>query len=200
MNAPRHELSEVNSYGGERWNDPAVFRPTLAGSNIEPELGIRIWDTVGKDQQMITGRETFPLPDRLEPELERVRAYWESLKRGENRIPFWDDAKFSMLAQMCRDVMMIKVFQDPARFRFDLAAEDLTQRYGAPIAGKFTDEIDLHAPVDGLTDQCRATVKRGAPTWFRHAAADGAGYSRLVLPLWGNGYIEMLIGAASFGP
>jgi len=53
-------------------------------------------------------------------------------------------------------------------------------------------------PIDELTNQCRATVERRAPTYFRHAPAGGTGYSRLILPLWGNGRIEMLIGAACF--
>ncbi len=140
----------------------------------------------------------FLLPGRIEPELECVSAYWNGLKRGENDIPFWDDVKFSMLERLCRDVMIIEAFEEPLRFRFDLVGEDLTRRYGAPIAGKFSDEIDLHAPIDRLTDQCRATVEQRVPTWFRHEAAHGAGYSRLVLPLWGNGHIEMLIAAACF--
>ena len=142
---------------------------------------------------------TFLLPDRLEPDLERVHAYWNGLKRGENDIPFWDDVKFSMQARLARDVMVIEAFENPLRFRFDLVGEDLTRRYGAAIVGKFTDEVDLLPPIDRLTDQCLATVERGAPTYFRHEAADGGtGYSRLVLPLWGNGHIEMLIGAACF--
>jgi hypothetical protein len=141
--------------------------------------------------------ETFLLPHRLEPGLEGVHAYWDGLKRGENTIPFRDDVKFSTLAQLCGDVMMIAAFENPLRFRFDLIGEDLRRHYGAAVAGRFTDEVDLHAPLDGLTDQCRAAVKRGAPTWFGHARADG-GYSRLVVPLWGNGHIEMLIAAISF--
>ncbi|MCL2429995.1 MAG: hypothetical protein FWD12_12275, partial [Alphaproteobacteria bacterium] len=111
--------------------------------------------------------------------------------------PFWDDVKFSTLTQLCPDVMMMTAFEDPLRFRFDLIGEDLTRRYGAAVTGRFTDEVDLHAPLDGLTAQCQATVKRGSPTWFRHAGADG-GYSRLLLPLWGNGHIEMLIAAIAF--
>jgi hypothetical protein len=149
----------------------------------------------GEDEQMTSAGETFLLPDRLEPELERVQAYWNGLKRGENNIPFWDDVKFSTLTQLCRDVMLIEAFEEPPRFRFDLVGEDVARRYGAPIAGTFTDEVDLHAPIDRLTDQCRATVECGAPTCFRHAGADGGTYSRLVLPLWGNGHIEMLIAA-----
>jgi hypothetical protein len=152
----------------------------------------------GEDEQMTSAGETFLLPDRLEPELERIQAYWNSLKRGENNIPFWDDVKFSTLTQLSRDVMLIEAFEGPPRFRFDLVGDDITQRYGTAINGKFTDEVDLHAPIDRLTDQCRVTVERGVPTWFRHAGADGGAYSRLVLPLWGNGYIEMLIAAACF--
>jgi hypothetical protein len=145
---------------------------------------------------MTSADETFLLPDRLEPDLEGVRAYWDGLKRGENTIPFWDDVKFSTLTQLCGDVMMMAAFEDPLRFRFDLMAEELARHYGTAIAGKFTDEVDLHAPLDQLTEQCRATVKRGAPTWFRPARAEG-GYSRLIVPLWGNGHIEMLIAAIS---
>ena len=140
----------------------------------------------------------FLLPDRLEPDLDRVYAYWNGLKRGDNDIPFWDDVKFSMKARLARDVMVIESFEDPLRFRFGLMGEDITHRYGAAISGKFTDEIDVRAPFDELTEQCRATVERGAPTYFQHAPGGGIGYSRLVLPLWGNGFIEMLIGAACF--
>jgi hypothetical protein len=148
---------------------------------------------------MMSEGGTFLLPDRLEPDLERVHAYWSGLKRGDNDIPFGDDVKFSMQARLAREVMVIEAFENPLRFRFDLVGEDLTRRYGAAIAGKFTDEVDLHPPIDQLTSQCRATVERRAPTYFRHAAGDGrTGYSRLVLPLWGNGHIEMLIGAVCF--
>jgi hypothetical protein len=145
----------------------------------------------------------YLLPDQLEPDLDRARAYWNGLKRGDNDIPFWDDVKFSMQARLARDVILMEVFEDPLRFRFDLVGDDVTQRYGAAVAGKFTDEIDLHAPMDQLTAQCRATVERRAPTYFRHAPSGtpqpGTGYSRLILPLWGNGRIEMLIGAVYFG-
>jgi hypothetical protein len=151
-----------------------------------------------RDQQMTSAGGTFELPGRLEPDLERVRAWWNGLKRGQNDIPFWDDVKLSMQAPLFRDIMMIEAFENPLRFRFDLVGEDVTRRYGAAIAGKFTDEIDLHPPIDRLTDQCQATIERRAPTWFRQTADGGAGYSRLVLPLWGNGHIEMLIAAACF--
>jgi hypothetical protein len=150
-----------------------------------------------RDQQMTSDGGNFLLPGRLEPDLERVRAWWNGLKRGENDIPFWDDVTLSRHEPLARDIMMIEAFENPLRFRFDLVGEDLTRRFGAAIAGKFTDEVDLHPPIDRLTDQCQATVERRAPTYFQHTA-DGAGYSRLILPLWGNGHIEMLIAAACF--
>ena len=76
---------------------------------------------------------TYLLPDRLEPDLDRVRAYWNGLKRGDNDIPFWDDVKFSMKARLARDVLLIEAFENPLRFRFDLVGDDITQRYGTAI-------------------------------------------------------------------
>jgi hypothetical protein len=150
---------------------------------------------------MTSGGGIYLLPERLEPDLDRVRAYWNGLKRGENDIPFWDDVKFSMKARLARDVLLIEAFENPLRFRFDLVGEDITQRYGALIIGKFSDEIDLRSPIDELTSQCLAAIERRAPTYFRSVpggtpqAARGVGYSRLILPLWGGGRIEMLLGA-----
>jgi hypothetical protein len=123
-------------------------------------------------------------------------AYWNGLKRGGNDIPFWDDVKPSQ-APLAGHVMLIEAFEDPLRFRLHIVGEDVTRRFGEAISGKFTDEVDPRPPIDGLTDQCQATVERRAPTYFRHMAG-GMRYSRMILPLWGNGHIEMLIGAVCF--
>jgi hypothetical protein len=56
-------------------------------------------------------------------------------------------------------------------------------------------------PIDELTNQCRATVERRAPTYFQHVpskqpqTAGEIGHSRLILPLWGGTRVEMLLGA-----
>ena len=71
---------------------------------------------------------TYLLPDRLEPDLDRARAYWNGLKRGGNDIPFWDDVKFSMQARLARDVIVLEAFENPLRFRLDLVGDDITQR------------------------------------------------------------------------
>jgi len=151
---------------------------------------------------MIGDGATFRLPDKLEPDLERVLGYWNGLKRGGNKIPFWDDVKISMKTRLAREVFLMEAFENPPRCRFDLVGDDVTQRYGTPVNGKFADEIEQRTPLDELTTQCWRTIERREPTYFRHGASPGAagGYSRLVLPLWGNGRIEMLLGAIAMAP
>ena len=151
---------------------------------------------------MAIGGNKFPIPDQLAPDLTRVRAYWNGLKRGANDIPFWDDVKLPLRSRLGRESMLIDVFEDPIRFRFDLIGVDLADRYGEAIGNRFLDEIELRAPFDGLDLQCKSTVEGCAPTYYRQAgpgkgdAEHPGGYARLLLPLWGNGRIEMLLGAA----
>ena len=127
--------------------------------------------------------------------------YWNGLKRGANDVPFWDDVKFSLRSRLGRELMLIDVFESPLRFRFDLIGADLTEWYGGTIGNKFLGEIDLHTPFDELTLQCKATVEGCAPTYYcQTAVREGdaehpGGYVRLLLPLWGDGRIEMLLGA-----
>ena len=150
---------------------------------------------------MTSGVHGYSLPDELEPDLGRIRAYWNGLKRGSNDVPFWDDVKFSLRSRLGREFMLIDVFENPLRFRFDLIGTDLTDWYGKAIGNVFLDEIELHAPCDDLIQQSRATVEGRAPTYYfqtaagKRAAEHRGGYARLLLPLWGNGRIEMLLGA-----
>jgi hypothetical protein len=149
---------------------------------------------------MTGGVHSYSLPDELEPDLSRIRAYWNGLKRGANDVPFWDDVKFSLRSRLGRESMLIDVFENPLRFRFDLAGADVADWYGETIGNRFLDEVELHAPFDELSLQCKATVEVSAPTYYRQTVAekrDGHpdGYARLLLPLWGNGRIEMLLGA-----
>ena len=142
---------------------------------------------------------TYLVPDTLEPDLNRVQAYWDGLKRGENSIPFWDDVKFSLRARLAREAVLVEVFENPQRFRFDIVGEDVARRYGEAFTGKFSNEIAARSPLDDFTGQCRATVERGAPTYYRHEPKPQAndGYARMILPLWGNGRIEMLLAAVA---
>jgi hypothetical protein len=144
---------------------------------------------------------SYSLPGELEPDLSRVRAYWSGLKRGENDVPFWDDVKFSLRSRLGRESMLIDVFENPLRFRFDIVGADVASWYGGTIGNSFLDETALHAPFDGITSQCKATVEGSAPTYYRQTTAgkDGhpGGYARLLLPLWGDGRIAMLLGVVA---
>lgn len=135
----------------------------------------------------------FTLPDSLDKDLARVCAYWQSLKRADNEMPFWDDVKLSALPDLADRLMLIDAFALPERFRFRTVGQGLAQRYGEAVGGKFLDELELRAPFGYLRAQCSATVEARAPT---HYAGDG--YARILLPMWGDGHIGMLLGAVDW--
>ena len=135
----------------------------------------------------------FALPKALDKNLARVFAYWEGLERADNDMPFWDDVKLSALPDLVDSLLLIDAFVLPERFRFRTVGKGLAQRYGEAVGGKFLDELELRAPFGYLRAQCSATVEARAPTY--HA---DAGYSRVLLPMWGDGHISMLLGAVDW--
>lgn len=143
----------------------------------------------------------FALPAKLPLDLDRVWEYWKSLKRGENTIPFWDDLKLPSLPELADRLILVDVFERPQRFRFNLVGKGIQQIYGGDLVGKFADEIDPGHPVDFFIAQASVTVEAGAPTFFMDTATSdrtGAlGDARLLLPMWGNGRIEMILGAVT---
>jgi hypothetical protein len=150
---------------------------------------------------MSKSKRPFALPAKLPSDLERVRKYWESLKRGENNIPFWDDVNLASLQDVADRLLLVDAFENPQRFRFNSAGERIQKRYGDGLAGKFADEIAAKAPFEFFTAQADATIEAKAPTFFAAGAAKGSGangdYARVFFPLWGRGRIEMLLGAIS---
>jgi len=141
--------------------------------------------------------DSYPVPQTLEIDLERIRAYWDTLKRGDNAVPFWDDVRLSALADRGASALLIDAFEDPPRFRFNTLGAQVITRYGKTVAGKFCDEVEPRSPFDLLTAQCSATVRRRAPTYYRHSGDHS--YGRIILPLWGNGHIGMLLGGIATG-
>jgi hypothetical protein len=141
----------------------------------------------------------FALPPKLPLELPRVLVYWESLKRGENSMPFWDDAALTSMPDLSDRLMLVDVFENPQRFRLNSVGERIRRRYGADLAGKFVDEISPQVPFEFLAAQASVTIEAKAPTFFA-GAPEGAsgrhrGYARLLLPMWGEGRIGMMLGA-----
>lgn len=146
----------------------------------------------------------YALPKKIEPDLARVLAYWESLKRAENNMPFWDDVTTSSLPDLANRLMLIRVYAKPERFRLGSLGQELIDRHSDSVAGHFIDEVELRNPFEYLRSQCSATVEGRAPTYYQHGT-DGLessqapeAYSRLLLPLWGNGHIGMLLGAVDW--
>ena len=84
--------------------------------------------------------------------------------------------------------MLVDVFKQPQRFRLNTVGKEIRDWYGADIVGKFVDEIDAKAPLEYFTAQASATVEAAEPTYYHD------GFARLLLPLWGNGYVSMLLG------
>ena len=133
----------------------------------------------------------FALPQSLEPALAHVHTYWLSLRRGQADIPFADDLKLSALNAAGADPILVDVFERPFRFRIAVAGRSIVARYGQAVEGLFADEVVPKAPLDFFLSQCSATLEGRAPTYYRAPAAPS--YSRLILPLWGDGHINGLI-------
>jgi hypothetical protein len=143
--------------------------------------------------------QPFALPKKLERDLAHVLAHWETLKRGEADMPFWDDVNPTSLPELADRLFMIDTLDQPVRFRFSfgVVGAEVKRAYGGALDGAFLDEIEVRPPLQFLLSQCSAAVESRRPTFYRHAAeAAGSpaahGYSRLLLPLWGDSGIGLL--------
>lgn len=139
----------------------------------------------------------FPVPAKLPVGLGQVRKYWQDLRRRENSMPFWDDVKLSELSAVTDRLLLIDVFEKPQRFRFNTVGKLVRDRYGNDLLHRFSDELEIRAPFEFCASQSSATVEGSVPTFYRNAART-TWYSRILLPMWGNGRIEMLLGAIAF--
>jgi hypothetical protein len=140
----------------------------------------------------------YELPQRLHPSLHRVLSYWESLRRGENEMPFWDDVKLSALPDLAGRLLLIDVFANPERFRFSFIGEEFSRWSKESVAGKFADEIEPRTPFNYLRSQCSATLEGRRPTFLHYRSDEKAAFSRLLLPMWGDGRTGMLLGAVDW--
>ncbi len=142
----------------------------------------------------MTESDAYALPDEVEPPLADLHGRWKRLLRGGNSIPFWDDVKLSALRAPDAELILIDVFEKPQRFRFNFQGSPIADHQGRPVSGKFFDELDGRGdPFDHFEAQCGETVRCRAPTYYRHRSGKGRHYARIMLPLWGNGRIDMLL-------
>jgi hypothetical protein len=147
------------------------------------------------EPHMNDAAEAYALPARIEGELARVRDIWRGLLRGGATIPFWDDLQLAALGDDADKVILIDVFEHPRRFRFNFIGRSVANRLGErPVAGVFLDRLDRTEALDHLEAQCAATVEGRAPTYYRHdSRSDADRFERMMLPMWGNGRIDMLL-------
>lgn len=115
-------------------------------------------------------------------------------------MPFADDVNPSALSKLTRNLTLVDVFAKPQRFRFNYLSDHMIQQLRSNIAGKFADELDLHSPLDFFLSQSSATVEAQAPTYYAGKSTGPTAhrtpaYSRLLLPTWGDGRVQLLIGA-----
>lgn len=137
-------------------------------------------------------RNPFPLPDRLDAKLQPVVSHWQALKRGENDVPFGDDLGASALASVPGSPFLLRTFVSPERYRFEFLSEGLR---GEAVLEGFVDEMATSISFSYLRAQSSATVEAAAPTLLRLTEESGYRFSRVLLPLWGDGRINMLLGA-----
>lgn len=142
----------------------------------------------------MTCRNPFPLPDRLDTKLQPVVSLWESLKRAENGMPFGDDLALSALSGLSGRPFLLSVFARPERCRFEYLDAGFK---GAEAGGRFIDELVLDVAFGYLRTQSSATLEAAAPTFLHLTQASGHRFSRVLLPMWGNGQIGMLLGAVA---
>jgi len=138
----------------------------------------------------------YALPQTLAPDLVRVKAYWQGLLRGSAEMPFADDLSLEALPELGPRLALIEVFTLPERFRFAHVGTELAAKQPKPITDKFLDEVAPHFPFEFIRSQCSAAVESAAPTCHRQPASTDGGqpaYSRLILPLWGDGHASLLL-------
>ena len=146
----------------------------------------------------------FPLPKDLSPALASIHQYWKNLMRRENPMPFSDDVNLSQFSEISGQLLMIDVFA-LQQFQFNHLGSEIIRKFGSNVTGKFADELKLHEPLDYTVAQSSVTVEALAPTLYSCDPAGEEqgrqeGYSRLLLPTWGNGGVELLLGAIVFNP
>ncbi len=143
--------------------------------------------------------QPFPLPRKLPPRFASVHQYWKVLIRAENPIPFSDDVNLSRLEKLSANLLLIDVFSAPQRFRFNHLGERIIKKFGANVVGKFMDELEPSAPFNFLIAQASVTVEAQAPTLYSNASGGkktrDIPYLRIILPAWGNGRVDLLLGA-----
>lgn len=137
-------------------------------------------------------RNPFPLPEHLDARLQPVVSLWESLRRGEIGMPFSDDLGVTALSNLPGNPFLLSVFASPERYRFEFLSESLRRE---AVLERFVDEMSPNINFSYLRAQSSVTIEAAEPTVFHLTDASGYRFSRVLMPLWGNGQVNLLLGA-----
>ena len=85
--------------------------------------------------------QPFALPENLPSTLAPIYEYWKTLIRGENTMPFSDDVNLSQLSELSDNLILVDVFAEPQRFRFNYLGKQLVRQLGSNIKDRFADEL-----------------------------------------------------------
>ncbi len=147
---------------------------------------------------MALATQPFPLSRTMPPRLARLHRTWQRWIRAENTMPFTDDVDPAALKTLSANLFLIDVISAPPRFRFNKLGARIVGGLGSDVTGQFADEMEVRAPFDYFIAQASATVEAHAPTLYSSSAArkgSRSGYARIMLPAWGNGRVDLLLGA-----
>ena len=86
-------------------------------------------------------------------------------------MPFADDVNLSQLPALAGNLLLVDVFTNPQRFRFNHLGDELIHRLGANVTSKFADEVELTVPSNFSSRKRAPRSKRGR----RPATPAGAG-------------------------
>jgi hypothetical protein len=144
--------------------------------------------------------QPFLPPRKLPKPLAQLQQYWNGLRRGENAVPFSDDVNPSALTGLSDNLILVDVFDRPQRFRFSTVGREIAAKLSMEITGTFADDVETRCPLEFFLAQASATAEAANPTFYRRNPKGAkrthrSTYSLLLLPTWGKGRVDMLIGA-----
>ncbi len=138
------------------------------------------------------------LIDQIEtPNLRRLYAYWDGLRRGRE-FPARRDLDPLDFPYALGHVVLLDVLYAPLRFRFRLHGTALVLRSGYDMTGKMADELPNPTNRANLLERCRRVVETRRPVATigeRLVGRQSCGFEVLWLPLSDDGHsISMLMG------
>jgi hypothetical protein len=116
-------------------------------------------------------------------------------------MPFSDDVDLSMLKRYSSNLLLVEVISTSNRFRFSHLGGKIIVKFGADVTGKFADEVERREPFNYFIAQASTGIEAAAPTLYSSKSPSAqkthrsSGYLRIILPAWGNGHINLLLGA-----